>query len=92
MRSSAIAIAIALALAGTANAEACEDDLGLSLFSSRVLVEPAPAGDALGVDLAARSIMVAWGRCHGLRHRIDVSAFEAPDFGDPDSRFLHFGG
>ncbi|MEO8701138.1 MAG: hypothetical protein ABI867_13900 [Kofleriaceae bacterium] len=89
MRSSLVVLVL---LGGTATAEPCDNDgVAVSMFSSRMLVEPSPSGTSLGVDLSARTISVAWGRCRGTRHRIEVSAFEAPDYGDPDSRFFHFG-
>jgi hypothetical protein len=92
MRSSAVVAAAIVAQASPALAEPCDNDgVAISMASTRTLVEPSPSGTSLGVELSARSISFTWGRCRGFRHHIEVSAFEAPDYGDPDSRFLHFG-
>jgi hypothetical protein len=96
MRSSRIGVLVGVlvgALVGmprAAVAEPCENTgLAITMFQSRSTIEPAPDG-GLGADVSAHGLSVTWGRCRGLRHRVESIAFEAPDYGDPDSRFKHF--
>jgi len=85
-----ISLALLLAVARVAAAEPCEHTgLAITMFDSRSTLATAPDA-GLGLDVWAHGPSITWGRCHGLRHRIESVAFEAPDYGDPDSRFLHF--
>jgi hypothetical protein len=83
-----ISLLVILATARVAAAE-CEMAISYNMFSSRLLVEPSP-DDTLGADIQMAGPSFGWGRCAGLRHRIEVSALEAPRYGDPDAAVLHF--
>lgn len=82
-----VAVALAAARAG---AEPCETATAITMFGSSVALSPEPVA-GLGAEVRAQLIGVTWGRCRGLRHRIEVSSYEAPRHGEPASRLFHLG-
>ncbi|MBX3154826.1 MAG: hypothetical protein KF773_02415 [Deltaproteobacteria bacterium] len=96
MRSSALVLVLLMLGAVDARAEALGgSEPSIVMFRARFAIAPAPGeapagGEQLGLDLQVRALSFGWGR-GALRHRIEVSAIEAPEWGDPEQQFFHFG-
>ena len=91
MRSIRLVIAIVVITTAPARADDCENDgIGISMSDARQAVEPAH-DNALHIDVAVRAIGITWGACEGLRHKVELSAFEAPDLGIADGNFWNLG-
>lgn len=93
MRSSLVVIGVLVATPARAD-RIGGDELEIAFFHMRSAIAPAPpqspqGGESLGLDLQLHSISVGWGKT--FRHRIELSSAEAPDFGDRQQSFLHFG-
>ena len=85
-----VLVGVLIGVTRIAVAEPCENTgLAITMFQSRSTIDTTSDG-GLGADVSAHGLSVTWGRCRGLRHRVEAFAFEAPDYLDPDSRFKHF--
>lgn len=85
-----LVVGIVAAATARTSAEPCETATAITMFGSSVSLSPEPVA-GLGAEVRAQAIGVTWGRCRGLRHRVEVTSYEAPRHGEPASRLLHLG-
>jgi hypothetical protein len=69
------------------------DEPSFVFFETHTAIAPAPdasqlGGESLGLEAAMRSFSGSWGKT--IRHRIELSSFESPDYGDQELMFGHF--